>query len=836
MKLAIKENAQENKYQLLGRLVSDCKYYLGGGYGAEKHLWAKSVEDQIAKMKEIYNSLDVKPEWLTMQDIEHYEKEMKKVKSSKNESLSIAKTIKEQKADIEVENPGILEVPEGKNVEDLPIKHFVDIANRKGLATVTRALNNLQVWNKNKNKSLSKWAGDMIDKVNKRFENQKKNESLKRYFKEDNYKADDIDFIMNKYVDNKPVSGRYGSYDTIEIINNRSAGKYTVSCNGYSVDIDFDLDDDSAKYVYTIEGEGPYVRNSYEYIVKDIAHYIDWAVEHFDEDGIDESCCLKETMLPDWQDSIITEVENILNNNHIYADIYKDKDFDTNDSFMLCVEINDGDWKHEHKRADLIISDLLDNYDNISVTKMKEEVTDDSEDDTYSSIHKYMIIKSNDMTEDCCDEDILNEFSSNYADTEFDEMEYQSNILDTVRPEQISTTIEAQSSIPINIRAVDFEGNGDIVISYEVNPEDYDPIIIENIIINILERMENRMKESFNRRNYKESYDIDFDAITIPEDERYEYIKSKTVLDADGWQTEYTMYYDWEDDKYIFIFGDSDIYDPTNESPDWECDTEAEANEWFDNYTGFDDEEDFDECYLSETNNNTEEQELAEFLDWLKQEKIPVTDVNKKFKMIHIQNPDDLDMASWYLHDRDYFKKLADFGWMIGAPSPAGKKVAKALKMESKHKRINEHTYRVWYRPYLLDGDEEDYTDVTASNEDEARRKAGTSGWVVDVELLESKQLNEDETMDIENALQNFIDYNSNKNLDRIQKRIACTTEFDNGHVMHGDWQRIPVIDAELMAKEKSLKNPDKTYYVQYDDLMIGSSDLQWKNGQFKAW
>jgi hypothetical protein len=84
------------------------------------------------------------------------------------------------------------------------------------------------------------------------------------------------------------------------------------------------------------------------------------------------------------------------------------------------------------------------------------------------------------------------------------------------------------------------------------------------------------------------------------DDERYEYIKSKTVLD-DGWQTDYTMYYDWEDDKYIFIFGDNDLYDPTNESPDWECDTEAEANEWFDNYTGFDDEEDFDECVYTES-------------------------------------------------------------------------------------------------------------------------------------------------------------------------------------------------------------------------------------------
>lgn len=78
MKLYVQEKDQSSDYQLLGRLVSDCKYYLGGGYGAEKHLWAKSVEDQIAKMKDIYNKLDTKPEWLTMKDIEHYEKEMKK--------------------------------------------------------------------------------------------------------------------------------------------------------------------------------------------------------------------------------------------------------------------------------------------------------------------------------------------------------------------------------------------------------------------------------------------------------------------------------------------------------------------------------------------------------------------------------------------------------------------------------------------------------------------------------------------------------------------------------------------------------------------------------------
>lgn len=71
----------------------------------------------------------------------------------------------------------------------------------------------------------------------------------------------------------------------------------------------------------------------------------------------------------------------------------------------------------------------------------------------------------------------------------------------------------------------------------------------------------------------------------------YEYIKSKDVNDYDGWRTEYTMYYDLINDRYVFVFGDSDLYDPNDgyEEFDWECDSEAEANEWFDNYSGYDD-------------------------------------------------------------------------------------------------------------------------------------------------------------------------------------------------------------------------------------------------------
>ena len=72
----------------------------------------------------------------------------------------------------------------------------------------------------------------------------------------------------------------------------------------------------------------------------------------------------------------------------------------------------------------------------------------------------------------------------------------------------------------------------------------------------------------------------------------YEYIKSKEVYDYDGWRTEYTMYYDLIEDRYVFVFGDSDLYDPNDgyDEFDFECESEAEANEWFDNYEGYDDD------------------------------------------------------------------------------------------------------------------------------------------------------------------------------------------------------------------------------------------------------
>ena len=63
-------------YRLLGRLRADCDYFLGAGQKNEKHLWAGSVHAQIAKMRELYEALPEKPEWLTPEAIDSYAERM----------------------------------------------------------------------------------------------------------------------------------------------------------------------------------------------------------------------------------------------------------------------------------------------------------------------------------------------------------------------------------------------------------------------------------------------------------------------------------------------------------------------------------------------------------------------------------------------------------------------------------------------------------------------------------------------------------------------------------------------------------------------------------------
>lgn len=89
------------------------------------------------------------------------------------------------------------------------------------------------------------------------------------------------------------------------------------------------------------------------------------------------------------------------------------------------------------------------------------------------------------------------------------------------------------------------------------------------------------------------SVNEDFDM--IDNNSRFEFIDKKIVYDYDGFTTDYTMYYDNENDEYIFIFGDSDTYSPDNTDPDWVEDSEEAAYEWFDEFTGYDESDELTE-------------------------------------------------------------------------------------------------------------------------------------------------------------------------------------------------------------------------------------------------
>lgn len=64
------------------------------------------------------------------------------------------------------------------------------------------------------------------------------------------------------------------------------------------------------------------------------------------------------------------------------------------------------------------------------------------------------------------------------------------------------------------------------------------------------------------------------------------------------------------------------------------------------------------------------------------------------------------------------------------------------------------------------------------------------------------------------------------------KKRIARVGEWDNGHVIRTDWRSMSPEDAEEEARKQSLKDPEGTYYVAYDDVMNPCSPYSWKNGK----
>lgn len=88
--------------------------------------------------------------------------------------------------------------------------------------------------------------------------------------------------------------------------------------------------------------------------------------------------------------------------------------------------------------------------------------------------------------------------------------------------------------------------------------------------------------------------------------EGYPFFKksSKSVMDESGFYTDYTLYMvyvEGEGLRFELIFGDNDVYDPSNTYADFETDNPQEAVEWFEDFNGF---EDIDEALAPKDNPN----------------------------------------------------------------------------------------------------------------------------------------------------------------------------------------------------------------------------------------
>lgn len=74
---------------------------------------------------------------------------------------------------------------------------------------------------------------------------------------------------------------------------------------------------------------------------------------------------------------------------------------------------------------------------------------------------------------------------------------------------------------------------------------------------------------------------------TTPTNE-WEFIKGKMIKDSDGFLTSYDWYRNTDSGLNIFMFGEEEA-DP--DYADWKTESDSEAEDWFNSYTGFDEEE-----------------------------------------------------------------------------------------------------------------------------------------------------------------------------------------------------------------------------------------------------
>lgn len=158
-----------------------------------------------------------------------------------------------------------------------------------------------------------------------------------------------------------------------------------------------------------------------------------------------------------------------------------------------------------------------------------------------------------------------------------EELEFAKEVFDKCKLENTGIEkVNSDSRYPYRIVAkIPTDKNGD-----PIKTKDYFASIGEKKPV----RKQNIPSKTYGTKKKNESYS--------PDD--WELVKTKSVYDSDDFLTEYSMWYNKDTGAYNFIFGDSDIYTPDTADFDWEDIYDKDlADEWFDNYTGFGEEDEY---------------------------------------------------------------------------------------------------------------------------------------------------------------------------------------------------------------------------------------------------
>ena len=158
-----------------------------------------------------------------------------------------------------------------------------------------------------------------------------------------------------------------------------------------------------------------------------------------------------------------------------------------------------------------------------------------------------------------------------------EELEFAKEVFDKCKLENTGIEkVNSDSRYPYRIVAkIPTDKNGD-----PIKTKDYFASIGEKKPV----RKQNIPSKTYGTKKKNESYDLG----------DWELVKTKSVYDSNDFLTEYSMWYNKDTGAYNFIFGDSDIYTPDTADFDWEDIYDKDlADEWFDNYTGFGEEDEY---------------------------------------------------------------------------------------------------------------------------------------------------------------------------------------------------------------------------------------------------